>query len=303
MLTSFIVLWLLTISFTRVAWADGLEPTRFIIYSGLKLAVYESAGTEGPGVLLVHGNTSSARSYARVLGSAFGERVRVAAVDLPGFGRSENAARYDSAFLAGAIVAAAEALHMQAGVFVGSSLGGHLLLQASSRLPEAKGYFLFGAVPIGVAPGLPAPFLTPEESYAGEAVNFGFVADLTSEQIAQYVSAFFRPGFHPIPNFFFVDGERTDPNTRAAVAAAVFGRDPTFQDEVDIVKDLPVPVALLLGERDAFVRPEYLQGLAPGIPNLWRSGIVTIDRTGHAIHWERDKLFLRLLRDFVRDVD
>ncbi|MGH8594549.1 MAG: alpha/beta fold hydrolase, partial [Gammaproteobacteria bacterium] len=152
------------------------------------------------------------------------------------------------------------------------------------------------------APHLPPPFLTPVESDAGEAVNFGFVKDLTTEQIAQYVTAFFRPGFHRIPNFFFVDGERTDPNTRAAVAAAAFGGDPTFKDEVAIVTGLKVPVALLLGERDAFVRPEYLEGLAPGIRNLWRRGIITINRTGHAIHWERDKRFVRLLRDFVRDV-
>lgn len=253
---------------TTGGWADVSNPTGVFTYSGLNLAVYESAGTEGPGVLLVHGNTSSAHSYARVLGSAFGEQVRVAAVDLPGFGRSENAAGYNTAFLAGAIVATAKALDMEAGVFAGSSLGGDLLLQASSQLGKAKGYFLFGTVPLGVAPGLPAPFLTPGESYAGEAVNFGFVADLTPEQIAQYVSAFFRPGFHPIPNFFFLDGERTDPNTRAAVAAAAFGGDPTFQDEVAIVKAFKVPVALLLGESDAFVRPEYLEGLAPDIPNL-----------------------------------
>ncbi|MGH8593827.1 MAG: alpha/beta fold hydrolase, partial [Gammaproteobacteria bacterium] len=187
MKTSF-VLSLLSISFATVAWA-GLEPPGFITYSGLNLAVYESAGTEGPGVLLVHGNTSSAHSYARVLDSAFGERVRVAAVDLPGFGRSDNAASYDAAFLAGAIVATAEALDMEAGVFVGSSLGGDLLLQASSQL-KAKGYFLFGTAPLGFAPHLPPPFLTPLESDAGEAVNFGFVKDLTTEQIAQYVTAF-----------------------------------------------------------------------------------------------------------------
>ncbi|MGH6635315.1 MAG: alpha/beta hydrolase [Gammaproteobacteria bacterium] len=259
---SLVVRFLLSISFATVAWADGLEPTGFITYSGLDLAVYESEGTEGPGVLLVHGNTSSAHSYARVLGSAFGERVRVAAVDLPGFGRSDNAdaASYNAAFLAGAIVATAEALNLVAGVFVGWSLGGDLLLQASSQL-DAKGYFLFGTapLPVGDAPD-PPPFLTPLESYAGDAVNFGFVADLTTEQIAQYVTAFFRPGFQSIPNFFFVDGERTDPNTRTAVAAAVFGLDDNFQDEVDIVTGLTglkVPVALLLGERDAFVRPEY----------------------------------------------
>jgi len=97
------VLSLLSISFAPVAWADDLEPTGFITYSGLNLAVYESAGTEGPGVLLVHGNTASAQSYARVLDSDFAEENRLAALDLPGFGRSDNAPSYDADVIAAAV--------------------------------------------------------------------------------------------------------------------------------------------------------------------------------------------------------
>ncbi len=279
-----------------------LTPTRFISYQGLDLAVYESSGRKGPGVLLVHGNTSSAPSYARTLNSDFARRNRLVAIDLPGFGRSDDAPSYDAAFLAGAIVRAVKVLNLDRGVIVGWSLGGDLALQASTQLPQIRGYFLFGTAPIGHAPELPPPFLSPQESFAGAAVQFGAVANLTPEQINQYVTAFFAPTFRPIPQFFFEEGQRTDPGTRTAVFNAVTGQDPTFQDEVAIVRSLRLPIALLLADTDAFLRPAYLQGLASSIPTLWRHRIVIVNNSGHASHWEKPNRFLNLLQGFIRDL-
>ena len=133
-------------------------------------------------------------------------------------------------------------------------------------------------------------------------MNFGFIANLSQQQISEYVTAFFRPGFNDIPQFLYDDGDRADPATRAAVAVAAAGLDPTFHDEVATVKSLTVPVALLLGGQDAFVNPAYLAGLAPQIPSLWQKQIITIPLTGHAVQWERPVIFLALLRAFLHDV-
>lgn len=286
---------------TSTASAGGMTPTRYLHHNGVRLAVYESDGTESPGVLLLHGNTSSASSYAEVFESPFARRHHVVALDFAGYGNSDNAPFYDVSTFTGQVAFVAQATGVDDGVVVGWSLGGDLALQASSLLPNAKGYFLFGTAPLGYAPGLPAPFLSPAESYAGAAVNYGFVPNLTTQQIDDYVTAFFRPRYRSIPKFFFDDGHRTDPATRAAVGTAGAGLDPTFRDEVAIVRSLSVPVALVLGTEDAFVNPKYLSALAPTIPGLYDGEIVSVKRSGHAIHWEHAERFTALLARFVRD--
>lgn len=284
-------------------WANAhLKPTRFINVNGSNIAVYESSGDRGPGILLIHGNTSSANAWEQIMDSGFARRHHVVAFDLPGYGNSSNAPAYGVAPFIQVIAAVANQTGVADGVIVGWSLGGDLALQASGLLPNAKGYFLVGTAPLGAAPGLPSPFLTPAESYAGDAVNFGFVANLTPEQIREFVAAFFRPNYNDIPNFFYKDGLRTDPATRAAVLTAASGGDPAFQDEVAIVHNLAVPIALVVGEKDAFVRPEYLTQLAPQIPMLWDHEIKFVKKAGHAVQWERPNKFISLLRDFIRDL-
>jgi pimeloyl-ACP methyl ester carboxylesterase len=278
-----------------------LTPTEYLQLNGVNLAVYESSGTELPGVLLIHGNTSAADSYEKILDSPLARRRRMVAVDLAGYGRSDDAPAYDVAYFAEQIAFTAQQTGVDDGFIVGWSLGGDLALQAASLLPEAKGYFLFGTAPVGYAPGLPSPFLSPAESYAGAAVSYGFVADLTPQQITDYVTAFFRPDDRRIPEVLYADGLRTDPATRAAVLAAGIGADPTFHDEVAIVENLEVPIELVLGTQDAFVRPAYLDGLAPDIPTLHDGRITYVEHAGHAIHSEDPGHFTALLEAFIRD--
>lgn len=279
----------------------GMTPTRYIDHGGAHLAVYETRGHEGPGILLLHGNTSSASSYEAFMATPFARRHRVVAVDLAGYGRSTNALAYNVGTFVSDITYVAQATGVADGYVVGWSLGGDLALQAAPQLPHAKGYFLFGTAPLGFTPGLPAAFLTPDQSYAGAAVNYGFIAALTPDQIDDYVTAFFRPHFRRIPRFFFDDGQRTDPATRAAVGIAGAGFDPTFQDEVAIARGLTVPLELVLGTEDAFVNPDYLDALAPTLPTLEDGSITYVRGAGHAIHWEDTARFTALLARFVHD--
>jgi len=283
------------------AFAD-FSPTRLLLINGLHIAAYESSGTRGPGVLLIHGNTSSAQSFAKVLSSPFARKHRVVAIDLPGYGQSDNAPSYNVALFATTIATAAQLLHVDSGVLVGWSLGGDLVLQASTLLPQVKGVFVFGTAPVGYAPDLPPPFLSPQESYAGAAVQYGFVPNLTPAQISEYVTAFFRPNYAPIPSFFFDAGLRTDPLTRLAVALAGSGQDPTFQDEVALVKNMQVPLAIVHAEHDAFTRYAFLTSLAPQIPTLWKNKIIVVKKSGHAIHWEKTERLTALLRQFIQQL-
>jgi pimeloyl-ACP methyl ester carboxylesterase len=278
-----------------------LTPSRYLTIDGMQIAAYESTGTRGPGVLLLHGNTSSASSFARIFKASELTRRRVVAIDLPGYGNSDDS-EYDVATFTSVVAQAAVELGVDDGVMVGWSLGGDFLLQTSHLLPDVQGYFLFGTAPVGGGPPAISPFLTPAESYAGPVVNYGFIPDLTEAQLDDYVEAFFRPGYWNIPEFFYDDGHRTDPGTRAAVYAAAAGLDPNFVAEVPLVQALTVPIALVHAEKDAFVRLDYLKAIAPGIPNLWKDKIVVVPSSGHAIQWERPIAFELLLEAFIHDL-
>ena len=278
-----------------------LTPTRYLTIEGLQIAAYEGPGTGGPGVLLLHGNTSSANSFGRILKSSALTHRRTVAIDLPGYGNSDDA-DYDVALFTSVVAQAAVELGVDDGVMVGWSLGGDFLLQAAHLLPDVQGYFLFGTAPVGGGPPTLSPFLGPTESYAGAATSYGFVADLTEAQIDEFVEGFFRPNYPYIPQFFYDDGYRTDPGTRQAVLEAASGLDPNFVAEVPVAQALTVPLALVHAENDAFVRLDYLKAIAPDLPTLWRDKIIVVPSSGHAMQWERPITFDLLLEAFIADL-
>ncbi|WP_205633590.1 alpha/beta fold hydrolase [Labilithrix luteola] len=292
-----------TAFFAGDAFAGELHPTRYLHFNGNKVAVYESRGHEGPGILLLHGNTSAADSYKRILEGPLGSKRHLVAVDLSGYGESDNAASYSTAFFAQEIAYVAQQTGVADGIVVGWSLGGDLALQAAPLLPNAKGFFLFGTAPVGYTPTLPPAFLSPTESYAGPAVSYGFIAGLTQQQITDYVTAFFRPNYRNVPQFMIADGLRTDPNTRTAVYLAGTGQDPTTLDEVAVIRNLHVPVELALGSEDAFVNPAYMDALAPSIPTLHDGHVRYVQHAGHALHYEDPIRFTLILEDFIRDAE
>lgn len=292
----------LFVSLVQWSSAFAMSAPKYIHYQGLKVATYQSLGTHGPAVLLVHGNTSSAHSYEKIMDSPWALYQKVVAVDLPGYGKSDNAPSYNAGLLVGAIVQAAQSSGADHGVIVGWSLGGDLIMQAAHLLPHVKGYMMFGTAPVGADASLPPAFLSPSQSYAGDAVNYGFNPFLIPAQIDDYVNAFFRPNYNQIASFFYADGQRTDPATRAAVYVAATGGDPTAVDELAAVRGLQVPVAIVLGDKDAFVNPAYLQALAPSVPHLYKHKIFKAKNSGHAVHWEHPLEFTVFLAAFVLDV-
>lgn len=151
------ILWISLASFATEI-EGRLTPTGFLSLDvqdqTLDIAFYESGGELGAGVLLLHGNTSSANSYANVFAQPYAKSHRLVAIDLPGYGKSSDAITYDAALMAETIAEAATALGLDAGIIVGWSLGGDLALQAFCLLPDVQGYLLFGTAPLGVAPNL-----------------------------------------------------------------------------------------------------------------------------------------------------
>ncbi len=98
-----------------------------------EIAYLSSSGTGEP-VIFLHGNSASADTWRPLLDGPFGERFRCLALDLPGHGESPPAndpSLYSLPGYASIVTGFASALDASDAVFVGWSLGGHIVLEAA----------------------------------------------------------------------------------------------------------------------------------------------------------------------------
>jgi pimeloyl-ACP methyl ester carboxylesterase len=257
------------------------------------IAVHDSAG-QGPAVVLIHGNSSSSRSFSRQLDGPLGKRFRLVAVDLPGHGQSDDAKDPSAYSLPGharAVQVVVKALALQQARFVGWSLGGHVALEMAPDLPKARGFVIFGTPPLGSRESVREAFLP------NPAIEFAFQESTDSVEASAYLAAFFRPGFADIPPFFLDDILRTDGRARSGLAASAAAG--AFRDEVAIVRDLRVPLAVLHGAEEPIVNGSYFASLA--MPTLWRGAAQVIPGAGHTPQWETPDAFDALIEAFVAE--
>lgn len=246
----------------------------------------------GRPIVFVHGNSCSSRCFSKQLAGGLSTRFRLIAVDLPGHGESPRAA--DPAATntlpgyAAGLAAAAAALDAEGAVFVGWSLGGHVVLEAADRLPHAAGFLVFGAPPVATF----AEF--GEAAFAAPALGAAFRADVTEEELLGLAALFFAPGT-PVPDAFVQDLRHADPRARAALAASAAAG--ALRDERRIVAELRRPIAVLHGAREQLIRRAHFDTVA--MPTLWRGAVQELPDAGHAAHWESPERFDQLLGELA----
>lgn len=264
-----------------------------MIVNGQTVA-YTSSKASGPAVVLIHGNSSSSRSFQHQLASELGTRYRLVAIDLPGFGRSQPVAEPAALGLqgwAGIVRGVVTALALDPVVLVGWSLGGHVALEAVGNISAARGVLIFGTPPIAFPPAMDQAFL-PHPAMAAT-----FKDELTEAEMDAYVASFFAPSYSVRPEAFIEDIRISDGRARAAVAASI--RPDGYKDEVAVVAELPLPLAVIHGAEEQLVNGAYFATLA--MPNLWRGAVQVINGAGHAPHWEQPEAFNALLSAFVAE--
>jgi pimeloyl-ACP methyl ester carboxylesterase len=264
--------------------------------AGQRIAYLETPGGDGRTVIFVHGNSSSARTWLPLLDGDFGQRFRCLALDLPGHGQSAPAAdpaAYSLPGYAAVLTGFTWALGATDPVVVGWSLGGHIALEAAPMLPEAAGFVIFGAPPVGSAAQFAEAFLP------NEALNVGFTASVSEAEAQAYAASFTAPGSSLATSEFVPDILATDGAARSWLLASI--GEGRFADEIAIAAGLRQPLAMLHGAGEQLVSLDYLQKLT--IPALWRGEVQLIPGAGHAPHQEAPREFAALLTDFIVDLD
>ncbi len=262
-------------------------------YGGVNVRI--SAG-KGKPIVLIHGNSSSSRAFSRQLDGPLGQRRRLIAPDLMGFGDSEKASDVNGYLLSGqaeTVRNVAVALDAADAVFVGWSLGGHVLLEAAPDLTHAKGFAICGTPPIGFPPAMDKAYLP------NPAMGVSFELQISRHMAESHVASFFAPGFSDIPAFFVEDALKADGMARAQIYASL---DPSLtRDEVEVVEALKVPLAILHGTKETLINGDYFVTLR--MPTLWRGAVQRIAGAGHAPQWETPEAFDALIEAFAGDCE
>jgi pimeloyl-ACP methyl ester carboxylesterase len=244
-----------------------------------EICIHESGGKELE-VLLIHGNSLSSKSYKKQLEESIGKNYHLVAVDLPGHGDSLPAKDpknlYSFPGYAKTLISVINKLNLSSVVLVGHSLGGHIALEISASLSGVKGIFIFGTPPLGVPPDINQAFL-----------------DMTLNP-----STLFKAG-SKIPQFFEEDFASTDPDARKFMIRNTVKNK--FTDEIEIVSQLKIPLAVIHGMHDKSINLEYIKKIQ--MPTLWKNKVHIIQNAGHTTQWETPEEFNSLLETFLRELN
>ncbi|MBF0428035.1 MAG: alpha/beta hydrolase [Magnetococcales bacterium] len=272
----------------------GLPRRRMLPVFGLSIAIHESEGQGGPAVFCLHGNSHEASDFMQLLTGDLGRQVRVVAMDLPGHGSSSRARNPDQACsMAGLIRVVCEVVKMLdlgPTVFVGHSLGGHILTRCAPELVGMVGLLLIGTPPLGSPPRFDLAFLPHASS------GYLFQAHLSAAEIHQWAAAQERQCDSERLQHYEDAIQHTDGRCRESLGRSV-GLHESMQDECEILRQLKVPVGLVLGEEDLFVNREYCESVP--LPNLWRGGVQLMAGSGHAPQMEVPEAFDAVLKVFM----
>jgi pimeloyl-ACP methyl ester carboxylesterase len=252
----------------------------------------EECGQGDVPILLIHGNSSCREVFRNQLDGELAERHRFVAFDLPGHGLSGDAIEPSRTYtLSGYSDAARELLGLlgiQDVVIFGWSLGGHIAMEMAPKLSHLRGLMICGAPPVRRSDLAAGFVLSPHMRLAGKE-------ELSPSEIEQFSEAVFgaklAPQFHQAI-------ERTDGLARSTLfdpANAGEGVDQRW-----VVENLPMPLAVVHGGDDPFVKLDYVDSLA--YANLWEGRCQRLPGLGHAPLVEAPEVFNPILDRFLLNV-
>lgn len=259
---------------------------------------YSQSRADGPAILLIHGNSSCKEVFAGQLEARELAGRRVVAFDLPGHGASDDAKDPAASYTFGGYADVAEqvaaALGLERPLVFGWSLGGHIALEMVGRgkLPVA-GVMISGTPP--VKPELES--LMAGFNIDPSAENLTGKRDFTDDDALAYATHTSGVGGTVDPHLLAMC-KRTDGRARETMFGSVV--QGMALDEREIVATTAVPLAIVNGRDDVFIRPGYFDTLA--CSSLWPDGVVRLEGAAHAPFLQQPARFNALLARFAASV-
>lgn len=261
------------------------------LYMNRKINCYLQGDVSEKTIVFIHGNSLSSKTFVEQFVGI--KNIPLLAIDLPGHGLSEKASHPDKTYSIFGYIEVLKfvlaELRITNFILVGHSLGGHIALEASDELIGLKGLILFGTPPLGMPPEIDKSFLP------NTAIPFLFQKQLTETEINLLSEAFTN-----IENKEILKNEirSSDGNARSFLATSI--PQGLFKNEIELIKNLSIPVAIIQGEHDSLINEQYINNLV--IPTLWKNKIQLIKNASHCPQLEQKNQFNTVITDFYNSI-
>jgi pimeloyl-ACP methyl ester carboxylesterase len=266
-----------------------MSATHFVETGKGRVAVVDNHA-DAPAIVLIHGNSSCKEVFDNQFSDPALSAFRLVALDLPGHGASDDASTPESVYTLGgyseAVSEVLQSLEVNRPTVFGWSLGGHIALEMYGRGVPFAAVMISGTPP--VRPSLDS--LMAGFNIDPNAENLTGKRDFTKADALAFATHISAVAGSVDPHLLAMC-ERTDGRAREIMFGSIAGGN--FIDEVDIVRDMKVPLAVVNGHDDPFVRPEYFRTLAYG--SLWEPGVLRLEGSGHSPFLQMPGDFNKLL--------
>jgi pimeloyl-ACP methyl ester carboxylesterase len=270
-------------------------------FGGFETRVLELEGA-GPPLVLLHGWADSADTWRLLLAELSAAERRAVAVDLPGFGTSDNLRQGRmlpqlDRFVAEVIRYAVD--HGPPAVVVGNSLGGTLALRAAERCRELG---IGGVVPVAPAGFDMAAWFRLIERNPVLQILLAVPAPLPEAMVREAVGRVYALLAFPRPDEVdrrVIDAFTSHHRSRATVARRLRSArrllpELAYPFHLDRVG---CPVMLVWGQRDRMVSPQGVERVVAALPD---TRVELLADCGHCPQIELPERLAELLMGFPR---
>jgi pimeloyl-ACP methyl ester carboxylesterase len=277
---------------------------------GLISIISTPARPSTPTLLLIHGNSSSSKVFRHILSSQrLTSRYRILTFCLPGHGASSKApdpwTSYHMRGYAQLAIQILQHLYIEDVVVLGWSLGGHIgiemlgLVNSPESLSEHERIRIRGVMLTGTPP-----------AYGIEQVAKAFPRGLglagtvvwseeTALEFSKGSAAADKPELWE--EWMYEDAKNTDGRARMIMARQFVGEDLGGVDQVRVVEESDVLIAVVNGAEEQFINLDYIDGIK--WKNLWKGKCLRLEGLHHAPFWEDPSRFEEVLVEFMGDVE
>lgn len=239
-------------------------------------------------ILFIHGNSHSSRTFRHQFQNEQLNEYRLIALDLPSHGDSVALNEYSLPIFTHILHGFVEQLDLKEIILVGHSLGGHIAIEAISKI-NPKGIFIFGTPPLSIP-------LDMGGFKANKDLELVFKDKLSDSEVTQLAKNFYSKS--EIDVIDLEDIKKTHEGFRFSMFQS-FGAQ-LFQDEVKITNAFAGHKAFIHGTQDKLINAHYLNDKID-LSGVWQNKIIEVD-SSHNLHIENYQEMNALIVDFAASV-